>query len=69
MKKINKKEVLQISIQKQQELIENYTQRTADMQADTFTRNASASQTGDRHSNKLDVLQALEKELDFAQRE
>ena len=69
MKKIDKKEVLQIAIQKQQELTENYTQRVSDMNADSFSRNASASQTEDRHSNKLDVLQALEKELDFAQKE
>jgi len=69
MKKINKKEFLQIAIQKQQELTENYTQRVSDMKTDTFSRNASASQTEDRHSNKLDVLQALEKELDFAQNE
>ena len=69
MKKTDKKQVLQIAIQQQQELTENYTQRVSDMKADTFSRNASASQTEDRHSNKLDVLQALEKELGFVQNE
>jgi len=39
------------------------------MKADTFSRNASASQTEDCPSNKLDVLQVLEKELGFVQNE
>lgn len=69
MKKINKEQVLKICIQQQQELIENYNQRIDELKADTFKRNASASQTEDRRGGKVDILNALGKELSFAQKE
>lgn len=69
MKKISKKEVLKICIEQQKELIENYNQRIKELKADTFKNNASASQTEDRRSGKVDILNAMEKELSFAQKE
>lgn len=69
MKKINKSDVLKICIQQQKELIENYNNRIDELKADAFKTNASASQTEDRRSGKVDILNAMEKELSFAQKE
>ena len=65
----NHREVLKICIHQQQELIGNYNQRISELNADTFKRNASASQSEDRRSGKVDLLIALERELSFAQKE
>ncbi|QQQ27040.1 hypothetical protein [Chryseobacterium indoltheticum] len=62
MKKINKKEVLQIAIQQQQELTENYTQRVSDMKADTFSRNAAASQTEENFKKTFRKFRSLYEE-------
>lgn len=67
--RIDKKEVLQACIQKQQDLIESYTKRVTDRSADAFSRSESASQSEDRSGTKLDILSALENELAFAKQE
>ncbi|KAA5534787.1 hypothetical protein F0919_09265 [Taibaiella lutea] len=67
--RISKSTALKACIQKQQDLIENFTKRVADRNIDAFSRNESASQTENRSGTKLDILAALENELAFAKQE
>lgn len=67
--RISKTAILQACIEKQQDLIESYTERVADKSADAFSRSESASQSEGRSGNKLDILAALERELAFAKQE
>ena len=67
--KIDKERILQACIQQQQELIDGFKQREADMYNDTFKQNETPSQTEDRKGGKLDLLNALGNELTFAQQE
>lgn len=67
--KIDKLHIKQVCIQKQQELIDSFKARETEMYNDTFSNNASASQTEDRKASKVDLITALGKELVFAQEE
>lgn len=67
--RINKTRILEACIQKQNELIANFTEREAEMNADTFSQNESASQSEDRRAGKYELLKAIGDELAFAQKE
>jgi len=67
--KIAKTDIKQACVQKQQELIDSFKQQEVEMYNDTFSQNASASQSEDRKAGKVDLLNALGKELVFAQEE
>lgn len=67
--KIDKTHILKVCVQKQQELIDSFKQREAEMYKDTFNQDAIASQTEDRKAGKVDLLKALGNELVFAQEE
>lgn len=68
-KKINKKEILNACIEKQQMLIDNYRQRIADIQTDVYSKNEIPSQSDNRIHNKQEVQRALINQLTFAQQE
>lgn len=67
--KIAKTDIKQACIRKQQELIDSFKQQEVEMYNDTFSQDASASQTEDRKASKVDLLKALGNELVFAQEE
>ena len=67
--KTEKAHIKQACIDKQQELIDSFKQRETEMYDDTFSQNASDSQTEDRKAGKIDVLNAIGNELVFAQKE
>jgi hypothetical protein len=60
---------LEACIQKQHELIDNFKQREAEMNSDTFSQNESASQSEDRRAGKYELLKAIGDEPAFAQEE
>ena len=66
---IPKKLILDTCIQKQNELIESFQNRLESMQSDVFEANQSPSQTEDRAAGKIELFNAVGKELDFAKRE
>ncbi|AWG23140.1 hypothetical protein FFWV33_17195 [Flavobacterium faecale] len=61
--------IQQACIQKQTELIESFQNRVDSMQADVLEANQSPSQTEDRIGGKVELFNAVGKELDFAIRE
>lgn len=61
--------ILDACIQKQNELIESFQSRVDSMQADVMGGNQSPSQTEDRAAGKIELFNAVGKELDFALRE
>jgi len=67
--KIAKEDIKQACIQKQQELIDSFKQREVEIYNDTIEQNASPSQSEDRGAGKVDLLNALRKELVFAEEE
>ena len=67
--RIDKTRILEACIQKQDELIDNFTQREAEMNKDTFSQNESASQSEDRRAGKYELLKVIGDELAFAQEE
>lgn len=67
--KLDKIHIKQACIDKQQELIDSFKERETEMYEDTFSQNASDSQTEDRKAGKIDVLNAIGNELVFAQKE
>lgn len=69
MTRINKEQIKQVCIQKQDALIESYKQREQDLKNDIYTRRESASQSEDRNTGKAELLAALGNELVFAQQE
>jgi hypothetical protein len=66
--RIVKAQILEACIQKQHELIDNFKQREAEMNSDTFSQNESASQSEDRRAGKYE-LKAIGDEPAFAQEE
>jgi hypothetical protein len=66
--RIVKAQILEACIQKQHELIDNFKQREAEMNSDTFSQNESASQSEDRRAGKYELLKAIGDELAFARR-
>jgi hypothetical protein len=67
--KIDKNRILEECRQNQLELIDNYKKREAEINADTFSQNESASQSEDRRAGKYELLKVLGDELAFAQNE
>ena len=67
--RLNKTRILEACIEKQHELIDNFTKREAEMNDDTFSQNESASQSEDRRAGKYALLKAIGDELAFAQKE
>ena len=67
--KIAKTHILQACIQKQQELVDSFEERETEMRSDTYNQDGSDSQTEDRKAGKVEVLNALSKELVFAHEE
>lgn len=65
--RIIKSRILEDCIQKQNELIENFKKREAEINEDTFSQKESASQSEDRRAGKYELLKALGDELAFAQ--
>lgn len=69
MKKINKKEILAACIEKQNELIASFTDRIGTMEDDVMDRTNSASQSDNRSPERIELMNAIGLELDFAKRE
>lgn len=67
--KIDKNRILEECRQHQLELINNYKEREAEINEDTFSQNESASQSEDRRAGKYELLKVLGDELSFAQKE
>ncbi|WP_418263188.1 hypothetical protein [Flavobacterium faecale] len=66
---IPKNLILEACIKKQNELIVGFQNRLEAMTADTFEIDQSPSQTDDRAAGKIELLNAVGNELDFALRE
>jgi len=69
IKNISKEVILQASLQKQEELINNFDNRVSEMRSDANSQNQSASQSEDRLAGNVEVLSTLESELAFVQME
>ncbi|MFT7352868.1 MAG: hypothetical protein ACI9XR_002659 [Flavobacterium sp.] len=67
--KLNKNDILQACIAKQTELIDGFTAKLKAMEADTADNNLSSSQSVNRSTEKIELTNAIGKELDFAKRE
>jgi hypothetical protein len=67
--RIDKNQILQACIEKQDELINHFKKRESEVNDDTFSQNESASQSEDRRAGKYELLKALGDELAFAQQE
>ncbi len=68
-KNISKETILQVCMQKQEELINNFNDRVTERRADASIANQSASQSEDRNAGDLEVLNTLENQLVFAKLE
>ena len=66
---VSKKIILEACIEKQNHLIENFQTRLETMKSDVFEYDQSPSQTDNRAAGKIELLNAVGKELDFALRE
>lgn len=67
--KFSKIKIQEACVKKQNELIESFQNRVDSMQADVLEANHSPSQTEDRMGGKVELFNAVGKELDFAIRE
>jgi hypothetical protein len=67
--RIDKNQILQACIEKQEELIDHFKKRESEVNDDTFSQMESASQSEDRRAGKYELLKALGDELAFAQHE
>ena len=67
--KIPKTIMQKACVQKQQELIDSFKQREAELYNDTIRQNASDSQTESRKAGNAELLKVLSDELTFAQQE
>lgn len=67
--KVDKNWIIAACVANQKELIENFTNREAEINDAAFKKNASASQTEDRSAGKYELLKAIGDELAFAQKE
>jgi hypothetical protein len=65
--RIDKNQILQACIEKQNELIDHFKKRESEVNDDTFSQMESASQSEDRRAGKYELLKALGDELAFAQ--
>jgi hypothetical protein len=67
--RISKNLILEACLQKQNILIESFKSKLEVMESDAFLQDQSPSQTENRAPGKIELLNAVAKELDFAQRE
>ena len=67
--KVDKNWIITTCVANQNELIDNFKKREAEINEAAFTKNASASQTEDRSAGKYELLKAIGDELAFAQKE
>lgn len=67
--KIDKNWIVKACLENQNELIENFKKREAEINDAAFGNNESASQSEDRRAGKYELLKALGDELAFAQQE
>ena len=66
---IDKNLILEACLQKQNDLIESFRSRLETMESDAFEHDQTPSQSESRTAGKLELLNAVGKELEFAQRE
>lgn len=66
---LSKELIYETSLQKQEDLIANFTSRIDTLNTDAIKNNQSASQSEDRTAGKLEMVSALQNELVFAQNE
>ena len=67
--KIDKNNILNVCIDKQNELITSFKNRLNGMESEAFEQEDSASQTEDRSAGNIELLNAIGKEHDFALRD
>lgn len=65
-KQIDKQQVLDICIQKQEEQVQNFDSRVESMKSDINSKTYSASQSEDRKAGKIEMLRIYEKEQAFS---
>ena len=65
----SKKLILDACLKKQNDLIDNFKSRLKSMESDVFEFDHSPSQTESRAAGKIELLNAVGKEHDFAKRE
>ncbi len=68
-KTISKAVIRDTCLQKQQELVNNYSSRVNELTTDANSQNQSASQSEDRNAGNIEILSTMETELEFVQRE
>jgi transcription elongation GreA/GreB family factor len=68
-KTISKAVIRDTCLQKQQELIDNFSSRVNEMTTDANSQNQSASQSEDRNAGNIEILSTIAGELEFVQRE
>lgn len=66
---IPKNLILDACLKKQKDLIDNFKSRLESMESDVFEFDHSPSQTESRAAGKIELLNAVGKELDFAKHE
>lgn len=66
---IPKNLIFEACVRKQDDLIASFKTRLEGMESDAFGQNQSASQTEDRSAGKIELMNAVGKELEFARRE
>jgi hypothetical protein len=66
---IHKKLILDACLKTQKDFIDNFKMRLESMESDAFEFDHSPSQTESRAAGKIELLNAMGKELDFAKRE
>ena len=64
--RIAKASILSTCIQKQQELIDHFSQRMEDVKTEAYNNNETPSQTDEGSNSPEEFLQTLSQELDFA---
>lgn len=64
--KIDKQDVLNICIQRQEEQVDNFNSRVESMKSDINDKTYSASQSEDRKAGKIEMLRIYEKEQAFS---
>jgi hypothetical protein len=67
--KISKPAILSACLQKQQELIEHFTQRIDEVKADAYTHTETPSQTDEGSDSSEEMLEVMGQELQFARSE
>lgn len=67
--KVSKDVIIQACLQKQEELVKNFDSRVTEIKDEAASQSQSASQSEDRNAGDIELLNTLDTELEFAQRE